>query len=426
MRSHLLHVPQVGFRDRAFSLLELIVAMAIFLLVSASAVMLFSHQQTSATQQQGLAGLNIGIRNAIAQLQLDLANAASGNYVFNNVPIWPIGVTIVNNVTSAGSSCYDPTTATYGINCFDQLNILEPDPSPSAGPILATGQSGPTGPLNCSDTSTGQAYGQAASLPGQPPTLAALQLTASNYSTWDQLLFLTSNGSKMTTAVLNAPPTVYFDPASGQPTAVQFNFNPTNPNGSNTTGTNFNIGSDTVGNDPLDITACGGNPCPTSGTPGHPPRAPYLTNQFCSSDWIFKIAPIIYYVDTSNQSGPQLMRKQGSNQAVPIMDQVIGFKVGAAISNSINSNGTWGTSYYFYDASQYNVNNPVDPSTGIAPNPDSPYLFPYIKSIRVSLIGRTQPSIDPSFTFRNAFDGGPYLVQGASVAVSPRNLSMND
>jgi hypothetical protein len=46
--------------------------------------------------------------------------------------------------------------------------------------------------------------------------------------------------------------------------------------------------------------------------------------------------------------------------------------------------------------------------------------------VRVSLIARTQPSTDPSFTFRNAFDNGPYIVQGASVVVDPRNLSMNE
>ena len=81
MKSHLLHVAKGVPRNQGFSLLELMVAMAILLLVSASAFILFSHQQTNANQQQGLVGLNIGIRNAIAQLQLDLANAGTGYYV---------------------------------------------------------------------------------------------------------------------------------------------------------------------------------------------------------------------------------------------------------------------------------------------------------------------------------------------------------
>jgi type II secretory pathway pseudopilin PulG len=391
------------------------VAMAIFLLVSASVFILFSQQQKGANQQQGLVGLNIGIRNAIAQLQLDLANAGSGNYAGYNIPTWPIGVTIVNNVTPPGSSCYSPPTVnapygTYSTNCFDQLNILEPDPN--VPPISATDNTGAPG--NCSYTNQGVAYGQTT--------------TAGYYQQGDRLLFLNSTGTKLTAVVLTQTPTVY--PSPSNPKAVQFTFNPTNSDGSNsTTGANFNIGSTTVANDPLDIAACGGNPCPTTvpaGTPRVQPQAAYLTDSFCGGDWIFKLAPIIYYVDSSNPNDPQLMRQQGTNSAVTVMDQVIGFKVGAAIWNSINDNVTWGTSYYFYDASTYNTNSPINPTTGIAQTPDSAYLFPFIRSVRVSLIGRTQPSTDPSFTFRNGFDGGHYLVQGASVIVSPRNLSMHD
>jgi hypothetical protein len=94
------------------------------------------------------------------------------------------------------------------------------------------------------------------------------------------------------------------------------------------------------------------------------------------------------------------------------MDQVIGFKVGAAIRNSITD--TMNTQYN-YNASTYTVNT----------TNDSAYMFSLVRSVRVSLIARTQPSTDPSFTFRNAFDGGPYQVQGASVVVNPRNLNLN-
>ena len=76
----------------------------------------------------------------------------------------------------------------------------------------------------------------------------------------------------------------------------------------------------------------------------------------------------------------------------------------------------WGTSYYFYNPATYTIST----------TNDSAYLFSLVRSLRVSLIGRTQPSSDPSFTFRNAFDQGAYYVQGASVIVAPRNVSMND
>jgi prepilin-type N-terminal cleavage/methylation domain-containing protein len=393
MRSHLLHIPKVGSRNRAFSLIELMVAMAILVLVSASALMLFSRQQTNANQQQGLVGLNIGIRNAIAQLQLDLANAGTGYYVGANIPGWPVGVTIVNNVPAPGTSCYNSTSNTYTANCFDQLNVLTAANSTTPPyPINATDQNGGTsGTANCSHTSQGVAYGQAATKPDG--TKLSLAATANNYSQGDQLLFLNGKGTKMTAVILTQAPTVY------NSVAVQFTFNPTNGDGTNT-GPNWQT------NDPLDIAACDGNACTNTSS---------FQEQYCGGDWILKVNPISYYVNFSNQNDPQLIRKQAGNPVV-VMDQVIGFKVGATIWNSATNEKT----VYVYDASTYNVNNSNPPPY------DSAYTFSLVRSVRVSLIARTKPSTDPSFTFRNPFDGGPYLVQGASVVVDPRNLSMND
>ena len=385
MRSRRLHSTKIALRDRAFSLFELMVAMAVFLVVGASAFILFSQQQTSANQQRGLVGLNIGIRNAMAQLQLDLANAGTGYYVGANIPSWPVGVTIVNNVPAAGTSCYDSTTGTYTATCFDQLNVLTAANSVTPPvPINATDKTGGTsGTANCSDTSTGTAYGQAAS----GLTLAQ---TAANYQQGNQLLFLNGKGSKMTAVILTQAPTVY------NSAAVMFTFNPTNTDGTNT-GPNWQT------NDPLDIAACNGGPCTTTSGFG---------KQYCGGDWILTLYPISYYVNFSNPNDPQLMRQQAGNTVV-VMDQVIGFKVGATTWNNVTD--TMKTQYN-YNASTYTVSSPND----------SAYMFSLVRSVRVSLIGRTKPSTDPSFTFRNPFDGGPYLVQGASVVVDPRNLSMND
>ncbi len=244
MRSHLFRVPELHPRNRGFSLIELMVAMAIFLLVSASVFILFSQQQTNANQQQGLVGLNIGIRNAVAQLQLDLANAGTGYYVGANIPSWPVGITIVNNVPGSGTSCYDATTNTYTAKCFDQLNVLTAANSTTPPyPINATDSTGGTsGTSNCSDTSTGVAYGQAAAG-------LSLAATAGNYSAGDQLLFLNGKGSKMTAVILTQAPLVVG-------TAIKFTFNATNADGTNT-GLNWQT------NDPLDIAACNGGPCPT-------------------------------------------------------------------------------------------------------------------------------------------------------------------
>ena len=45
---------------------------------------------------------------------------------------------------------------------------------------------------------------------------------------------------------------------------------------------------------------------------------PYFgTTQFCSSDWVVRLAPITYSVDTSNPSNPQLVRTEGGAVSNP-------------------------------------------------------------------------------------------------------------
>ncbi len=53
-------------------------------------------------QQQGQSGLNITLRNAVAQMQVDVVNAGSGFYPAINVPAWPVGITITNAAGGAG------------------------------------------------------------------------------------------------------------------------------------------------------------------------------------------------------------------------------------------------------------------------------------------------------------------------------------
>jgi len=95
-----------------------------------------------------------------------------------------------------------------------------------------------------------------------------------------------------------------------------------------------------------------------------------------------------------------------------VMEQVIGFKVGAAIYNAAD-----GQPNYNYVASSYSSD---------ATSAGDAYNFNLIRAVRVSLLGRTTPSTDPNYKFRNGFDNGPYQVQGTAVVVNPRDLSMND
>lgn len=339
-----------------FSLLELLVAMAVFLVVAGAAFSLFTPQQTQFHQQEQNAGLNIGLRNTMTKLQLDLTNAGTGYYVGANIPGFPVGVTLVNN--PSGTGCHTSGTTTYTANCFDTLNIIAVDPS--VPPIHPDGGGG------CSSVTSSTIFTDAA--PGL--TLAA---TAANYKSGDQILLLLGNGSKISSFILTANATV-----SGSYVELQHN-------ASNADGTNA------PADDPLGITTHANSK---------------LGVTFCTPDWLLKLQPITYEADASNANDPKLVRVQGGS-TVTLMDQVIGFRVGAAIWNS-SSSSTSAT--YNYDASTYY----------------NAYDFTLIRSLRISLIARTPPSTDPGYAFRNSFDSGPYQVQGISVVVNPRNLSMND
>ena len=393
-------------RAKGFTLLEFVVAMSIFILISGVAFSLFNQQQNSAINLRDQAALNLGLRNAITQLQLDISNAGSGYFQGINMPSWPVGVTIVNNIVATGGNCYNSTTLAFGPTCFDQINIITAASPSTYPPVLATDSTGGTSPsANCSDTSTGVAYTQKAVLNGVTQTLA---WTAAEFQTGDQVLFLTTTGQNMTTAVLTSNGTV-------QGSAVKLTFHATNSDGTNT-----------VANDPLDITACDGvSPCSAAPT--------NFTTQFCGGDYIIKLAPIQYMVcagpgspspcDQSNSSpdiqDPKLTRVQSGTASV-VMDQVIGLKIGASLYNTVGGYDT-STATYQYGAVNYSSNPLATPLV-----PDLAYNFTAVRSVRISLIGRTSPNYNRAYTFRNTFNSQPYQIQGMTVVVNPRNMSMND
>jgi hypothetical protein len=317
-------------------------------------------------------------------------------------------VTIVNNTVASGSSCYNPSTKIYGSNCFDKINIIavaDPsDPTNPVPPVNVTDSSGDSNPTtNCSYTNVVVSGGKANAY-GRAASGLTLSATAAMFKQNDQLLFLSSTGAYITSVVLTSDAVV-----SGS--AVKFTFYPTldqtiasGADAGDYAG--YNRTGDIPPRDPLDITTCGGtNPCPPARQPGE------LGEQFCANDWILKLRPITYQVDTATDpSNPTLTRTVGNGTPVPVMEQVIGFKVGAAIHNA-----AIGQPDYNYDASTY-----------VSTDTNDHYNFSLVRAVRISLIGRTKPSTDPNYSFRNAFDQGPYQVQGTAVVVNPRDLSMND
>jgi len=372
---------------RGFTLLELLVATGVFIVVAGAALALFSSQVPLLNRQQNFSGLNIAMRNAVAQMQLDVVNAGTGYFPGTNIPGWPVGVTIVNSNPAA--ACNTPATYTYSSTCFDQLNIIATDTNtpaahPDNGGFAFNG-------ADCIATTASLMY-------VYPPAGTTAAALAGDYHNGDQLLLVDAANSKITTILLSglngSGGTATTFAANGS-TGVKLTFNVTNSDGTNTTT-----------NDPLSITTClvSTLPCPAADL------NPKLNTSFCYTDWILRLAPITYQVSTVNAADPVLTRTQGSTTS-NLAEQVIGFKVGAAAWNVTDD-----TIPYSYFASNSAASSPAGYSN----------QWWLIRSIQVALIARTTPVSDPTYTYRNGFDGGPYQIESEIATVNPRNLSMNN
>jgi prepilin-type N-terminal cleavage/methylation domain-containing protein len=342
-------------QSSGFTLLELIVATAVFLIVGGAAFMLFHRHARLFGDQQSQVALNVSMRNALALMQIDTVNAGTGYYPGANISSWPIGVTVINN--KAGGSCYTAATNTYAAGCFDQLNVIATDANtPPSHPD--------DGASNCVSTTSALFF-------VTPPAGTTAAQLAADFASGDQVLIFKSDGSQMTTTILSNTSRV----VGGR---VQLQHNPTAADGSNSGGA-----------DPLGLTT----------NPG-----PKLGSTFCPTDWVLKISPVIYKVDATNPANPKLTRTQSGVAAV-VADQIVGFKVGASIWNAATATSN---DNYNFDASTY------------------AFDYSSIRSIRISLIGRTAPLNAGQSAYRNSFDGGPYRIEAISTVINPRNLSMRD
>jgi prepilin-type N-terminal cleavage/methylation domain-containing protein len=394
--------------QRGFSLLELMIAIAIFTIVSGAALALFVQNEPVFTHQQNQAALNIAMRNSVAQLQLDVTNAGAGVYPnvpsSFNIPTWPVAVTIQNNVVSSTAPvipCNTPATYTYGPNCFDQLDVITTDMSTKNTPPSHPSDSTGTNSVNISAGGTITMYLTPAAptnpAPSPWPTAAALTALASDYSVGDEILLLSGGtaATQYSAVVLTSGGSVV-----GNFVKIQF-----------ASVTSTTVGSTTYylnTTDPLNI-AKYSNPS-------------LEKNQFGPSDWVERLAPVIYQVDTSNPADPQLDRCIGSCAVskTVLADQIIGFKVGAAYFDPASSDTCGDNSSTTVYTTTYYYNNNAAAPTGCS------NMFTDIRAIQISLIGRTNPTdATTAENYRNGFDGGPYQIEALSAVINPRNLSMN-
>jgi len=385
---------------KGFTILEFLVAMAVFIIVTGAVFTLFRRDDPLFTTQQNMVGVNLALSNAITQMEIDSVNAGTGYYPGTNIPNWPVGITI-QNAAPIGGDCGDNTTYTYNSTCFDTLNLITVDPNTGPQHLGTLG--------NNVDTSGGVGNPATSTMVLYTPTLTGAQATAlaAEYHSGDELLLVKVDGSQMTTIRLNAN-------GSASGSTVTLSFNTTTPSGTNS-----------AANDYLGITTNTGASDNAVGA--------QLGISYGNADWILRLQPITYQVNATNPADPQLVRVQNGTTNV-VADQVIGFRVGASLINDNHSSdlatttlattcaGTSDsasepTTYYSYN---YNA-------CSYGAGSGASYDFSIIRSIRVSIVGRTPPNAaGTAITFRNTFDNGPYQIQGLAVIINPRNLSMTD
>jgi type II secretory pathway component PulJ len=410
-------------RAAGFSLLELLVASLMFIVIGGAAFSMFAKNAPLFTQQQNTAALNIALQNVVSQMQLDLVNAGTGYYPGMLLPSWPTGVTIINQDPT--TPCNVPATFTYTAACFDKLNILAINPS--TPPTHPTDTTGGTASNNCSATAgtssptpttgSAMAWDSSQNFYIQASPGLTLAQTAAGYKLGDQILLVQfvagsgnvngvstggattvgTNGAKINSFVLTGAPVV-------GASYVALPFKAGNPTlGPLVNGVNVPpIGMNTVADDPLDIT--------TSNT------SQSLYYSFCGPDWVMKLDPITYQVSVANPADPTLTRTHIVNGVVNvdnIAEQIVGFKVGASVWGVSDSGVSTSTTLYNFFAQ----NTATASQVGYNSN------FSLVRAVRVTLIGRGTP--DPTGTFENNFDQGPYQILGTDVVINPRNMTMN-
>jgi len=411
-------------------MIELLVAMAVFLVIAGTAFDLFAKHAALAAHQQSLSGVNIGARNAMAQLQMDLAGAGPNllSSVANAQP-FSMGVIVRNNVPGVAAACGPNTTTwAYPISsaCFDSLSIINVKPcTTGAGggttaPVLVINDTAP--PENLSSNTLTYADD-----PNFSGNTAALTADATCYKSGDELLIVS-----LPTSATNQP----------QCAATQFNYC--------VTAVTLTADAAEVAQPAVQLTHnLTGSSGAASGCPGTGCSDPLgvisasnyvngLASSFVNSTtYIINLGAgandITYGVlaNPANANDPQLMRCLGATctagNSQVVTDQVIGFKVGAALWDNDSTDAT-DIANYFYDGSKYCTDAIAGADCTTTPPPSNdPYDFTLIRSIRISLVARTTPQVDQTLAnFQNGFDQGPYLVQQASVVVDLRNMTIPD
>jgi hypothetical protein len=369
------------------------VAMAVFLIVGGAAINLVRSHMPLFNTAQNQTVLNITLRNAVAQMQMEVVNAGTGYSGAGAVAFSPMGATIQK---AAKPTCN--ATATYGPGCFDSLSLISVD---TTVPPLSP-SSDPLGAVGIDTTASTTIY---LTFPGNPAGATAVQ-----YAAWAASLksgaelMLVQGGTDVTSP-------------SGQPSfSIVVLKNDAVANATNIQLTTTGLNQKNV--------ACGTSSTGTAS--GIPPAADPLNlydigecgrfvGNFTSPglDYVVKlVAGVTYSVDATNAANPRLVRTTAAGAQDIIAEQIIGFTVGA-----------WSSQRCLKPHAKPCVAVPVP---GYTTDPDD-YNSDWasVRSIQVQLVARATPNSDNVSTFKNTYDQGPYQVQAISVVINPRNLNTN-
>ncbi|MGH9739152.1 MAG: PulJ/GspJ family protein [Candidatus Acidiferrales bacterium] len=411
-------------RSKGFTLIELMVAVTVFLVIAGVAFSVFDKHMAMVTYQESLSGVNLSLRNATGQLQLDLQGAGE-NLLGTVSNTFATGVIIQNQVPAVqggSAAACTPSGGTWAYPvpsaCFDSLTIFDP---PTCAANATTGQPPVLTLQNTVDVYSGNPLVAWDSNGGVPAT------DATCFKAGDELLIIqvsngvTSPSCDLVTSLYCVGEVQITSPPSVSSPNLVFTYTPTAYNGA--------------------PTGCPGASCtdpqgilynPNSGTNFEK----QLQHNFqADTTYIVDVGgssgAITYsvVVNPSNSADTQLQRCDVSGCGV-LADQIIGFKVGAALwSNEATDQPD--IANYFYDSSSYcNAfygGNCNDVPLSVPADTNDPYDFSLIRAVRISLVGRTAPNAINAVTqLNNGFDNGPYLVQQSSVVVDLRNMTIGD
>ncbi len=384
-----------------FSLIELMVAMSLFMVVGGAAIALVRRHMPLFNTAQNQTNLNITLRNAVAQLQMEVVNAGTG---FTAAPtaFSPMGATISKAQTPGCNIASTP--AVYTTLCFDTLNLISVD---NSIPLLFP--SGDAGLTSTADTSKGGSL----FLSSSDPTV-----TAAQYAAWaallpkgTELMFVQGGTGIPSISIIvlgaDAVPNVNsIQVTANQATQTGVPCTPKDENGNPVLDAN---------NQPITVVNGTPTPDPTNLVSPANDRLKLYDVAECGRftaafnpklDYVVKlIKSASYSVDATNPANPKLIRTSATGTQDVIAEQIVGFTVGA-----------W--------SDQKVVAGAINPGYSTNPN-DFNSDWASVRSLQIQLVARATPNSDNPSTFQNAYDQGNYQVQGISVVVNPRNLNTN-